>query len=223
MGVEAIARDKFEIFKNKTYINSCSQAALAHEVRAAYDSYLDGLVEFGSPWETWVGVQENVRALLGELFNAPSDEVAITTSASAAVNAIASCFDFDKGPSQILTTSLEFPTIGQIWHAQERRGANVVHLPEGPDHRVTAQQVADAITSDTAIVSVTHVCYRNGAMNDIKAIVDAAHSEGVPVLVDAYQSVGAVPLDFAEAWRRFCCRWFIEIHALQSGCWFRPC
>ena len=198
MGVEAIARDKFEIFKNKTYINSCSQAALAHEVRAAYDSYLDGLVEFGSPWETWVGVQENVRALLGELFNAPSDEVAITTSASAAVNAIASCFDFDKGPSQILTTSLEFPTIGQIWHAQERRGANVVHLPEGPDHRVTAQQVADAITSDTAIVSVTHVCYRNGAMNDIKAIVDAAHSKGVPVLVDAYQSVGAVPLDFAE-------------------------
>ncbi len=198
MGVEAIARDKFEIFKNKTYINSCSQAALADEVRAAYDSYLDGLVEFGSPWETWVGVQENVRALLGELFNASSDEVAITTSASAAVNAIASCFDFDKGPSQILTTSLEFPTVGQIWHAQERRGATVVHLPEGPDHRVTAQQVADAITSDTAIVSVTHVCYRNGAMNDIKAIVDAAHSKGVPVLVDAYQSVGAVPLDFAE-------------------------
>ncbi len=198
MGVEAIAREKFEIFNHKTYINSCSQAALAQEVRAAYNAYLDGLVEFGSPWETWVGVQENVRSLLGQILGAHTDEVAITTSASAAVNAIASCFDFDKGPSQILTTSLEFPTVGQIWHAQERRGAQVVHLPAGSDHRVTAQQVADAITSDTAIVSVTHVCYRNGAMNDIKAIVEAAHGQGVPVLVDAYQSVGAVPLDFAE-------------------------
>jgi selenocysteine lyase/cysteine desulfurase len=196
--IEAIKRDHFKIFESRAYLNSCSQGALANEVRAAYDLYLDQLEEFGSLWETWVGVQEAVRGQLATLFSTQSDQVAVTTSASAAMNAIASCFDFRNGPSKVLTTSLEFPTIGQIWHAQERNGAEVVHVQADSDHRLPAERIAAAIDSDTAIVSITHVCYRNGAMNDIKAIVRAAHERGVPVLVDAYQSTGAVPIDFED-------------------------
>jgi len=55
-----------------------------------------------------------------------------------------------------------------------------------------------AVDDSTALISVTHVCYRNGAMTPIAEIVEAAHERGVPVLVDAYQSVGAVPIDFRE-------------------------
>lgn len=196
--VEAIRREHFKIFEHRAYLNSCSQGALANEVRAAYDLYLDQLEEFGSLWETWVGIQEDVRGQLATLFATQSDQVAVTTSASAAVNAIASCFDFRTGPSKVLTTSLEFPTIGQIWHAQERNGAEVIHVPADSDHRLPAERIAAAIDENTAIVSVTHVCYRNGAMNDIKAIVSAAHERGIPVLVDAYQSTGAVPIDFED-------------------------
>lgn len=191
-----IRRDEFPVFGERTYVNTCSQGALATRVRAAYAEYLDGMEEFGSLWETWVGVQERVRGLLARTFHAEESEVAITSSASAAVSAVATCFDFANGPRKVITTSLEFPTIGQIWHAQERRGAEVVHVPADPDNRLPVERIASAIDGDTAIVSVTHVCYRNGAMNDIAAIVDAAHARGVPVLVDAYQSVGAVPLDF---------------------------
>lgn len=196
--VEAIRRDHFKIFESRAYLNSCSQGALANEVRAAYDRYLDQLEEFGSLWETWVGVQEDVRGQIASLFSTQSDQVAVTTSASAAMNAIASCFDFRNGPSKVLTTSLEFPTIGHIWHAQERNGAEIVHVPADPDHRLPAERIAAAIDNNTAIVSITHVCYRNGAMNDIRAIVKAAHDRGVPVLVDAYQSTGAVPIDFED-------------------------
>ncbi|MFB0943800.1 MAG: hypothetical protein QMB23_01370, partial [Candidatus Nanopelagicales bacterium] len=105
-------------------------------MRAAYDLYLDQLEEFGSLWETWVGIQEDVRDQLAQVFTTQTDQVAITTSASAAVNAIASCFDFRKGPRKVLTTSLEFPTIGQIWHAQERNGAEVVHIAADTDNRL---------------------------------------------------------------------------------------
>ena len=196
--VEAIRRDQFKIFEERAYLNSCSQGALANEVRAAYGVYLDQLEEFGSLWENWVGVQEEVRAQLATLFATQDNQVAVTTSASAAVNAIASCFDFRNGPSKVLTTSLEFPTVGQIWHAQERNGAEVIHVPADPDHRLPAERIAAAIDDNTAIVSITHICYRNGAMNDIKAIVNAAHERGVPVLVDAYQSTGAVPIDFED-------------------------
>jgi selenocysteine lyase/cysteine desulfurase len=195
---QAIKRDHFKVFESRAYLNSCSQGALADEVRAAYEHYLDQLEEFGSLWETWVGIQEDVRGQLAQMFATQTDQVAVTTSASAAVNAIASCFDFRTGPRKVLTTSLEFPTIGQIWHAQERNGAEVVHIPADPDNRLPAERIAAAIDDDTAIVSVTHVCYRNGAMNDTKAIVKAAHDRGVPVLVDAYQSTGAVPIDFED-------------------------
>jgi len=196
--IEAIRRDHFKIFESRAYLNSCSQGALANEVRAAYDTYLDQLEEFGSLWETWVGIQEDVRGQIATLFATQADQVAVTTSASAAMNAIASCFDFRNGPSKVLTTSLEFPTIGQIWHAQERNGAEIVHVPADADYRLPAERIAAAIDGNTAIVSVTHVCYRNGAMNDIQAIVKAAHERGVPVLVDAYQSTGAVPIDFED-------------------------
>jgi selenocysteine lyase/cysteine desulfurase len=196
--IEAIRRDQFKIFESRSYLNSCSQGALANEVRAAYDAYLDQLEEWGSLWEAWVGVQEIVRGQIATIFSTQSDQVAVTTSASAAMNAIASCFDFRNGPSKVLTTSLEFPTVGQIWHAQERNGAEIVHVPADPDHRLPAERIAAAIDSNTAIVSITHICYRNGAMNDIRAIVKAAHERGVPVLVDAYQSAGAVPIDFED-------------------------
>jgi len=196
--IDAIKREKFKVFENRAYLNSCSQGALADEVRAAYELYLDQLEEFGSLWETWVGIQEDVRGKIARVFSTQSDQVAVTTSASAAVNGVASCFDFRNGPSKVITTSLEFPTIGQIWHAQECNGAEVVHVPADPDNRLSAERIAAAIDEDTAIVSVTHVCYRNGAMNDIKAIVEAAHAKGVPVLVDAYQSTGAVPIDFED-------------------------
>ncbi len=196
IGDGGLRRDEFPVFARRTYVNSCSQGALAVSVRNAYEDYMHGLAEFGSLWEAWVGVQERVRALLARTFHADVEDVAITASASAAVSAIATCFDFASGPRKIVTTSLEFPTIGQIWHAQERRGAEVIHVPAEPDHRLPVERVDAAIDADTAIVSITHVCYRNGAMVDVAAIIDAAHAKGVPVLVDAYQTAGALPIDF---------------------------
>ena len=188
-------RDRFPVFENVTYLNSCSQGALADTVRAAMIEYLDGMDDVGSLWGTWVGKQEEVRGLLAQVMGADVSEVSVTSSASAAVSAIASAL-FDGPRRKVVTTSLEFPTIGQIWHAQERRGVEVVHVPAQSDNTLDLAALAAAIDDDTQIVSVTHVCYRNGAMTDIDAIVKLAHERGALVLVDSYQAVGAVPIDF---------------------------
>ncbi len=188
-------RDRFPVFQNVTYLNSCSQGALADTVRAAMIEYLDGMDDVGSLWGTWVGKQEEVRGLLAQVMGADVSEVAVTASASAAASAIASSL-FNGSRRKVVTTSLEFPTIGQIWHAQERRGVEVVHVPAQADNTLDLAQLAAAIDDDTQIVSVTHVCYRNGAMTDIDAIVKLAHERGALVLVDSYQAAGAVPIDF---------------------------
>jgi len=168
------------------YVNSCSQGALSDAVRDSYAAYLRDWEEQGAPWEYWVEREEAARAAFAGLVGAEPDEVAVTGSLSAGVSALASGLRYARR-SKIVTTELEFPTVGQIWHAQESRGARVVHVP--------LDEFEQAIDEDTAVVSITHVSYRTGEMIDVKEVVRLAHERGALVLLDAYQSAGSVPLD----------------------------
>jgi selenocysteine lyase/cysteine desulfurase len=190
-------RSRFPIFERLVYINSCSQGALSDAVRAAYGDYLRDWDVEGAPWQYWVERQEAARAVLARLVGASSDEIAVTTSLSAGVSALASGLRFARR-STIVTTDLEFPTIGQIWHAQEARGARVVHLPAGENGLVPLEAFDRAIDEDTHIVSLTHVCYRTGALLEVPEVARIARERGALVLLDAFQSVGSLPIDVRE-------------------------
>src|SRR3954470_7768602 len=182
-------RSRFPIFERLTYINSCSQGALSDAVRAAYDNYLTGWDERGAPWDYWVERSEAARASFADLVGAEPDDVAVTTSLSAGVSALASAIDFGERP-KVVISDYEFPTIGQIWHAQQQRGAEVsVVAPEA---------VEEAIDERTAIVSITAVSYRNGARLPVEEIARVAHERGALCLLDAYQAIGTYPLDVTE-------------------------
>jgi selenocysteine lyase/cysteine desulfurase len=188
-------RHRFPIFEKRVYINSCSQGALSDAVRDSYERYLADWDEHGAPWEYWVGQLDAARLSIAGLINAGEDEVAVTTSVSAGVSALASGLRFDSGRDTVVISDFEFPTIGQIWHAQEPRGARVVHVPAAADGTIPLERFEDALDERTALVAVTHVCFRNGSRNDVQGVVELAHAHGVPVLVDAYQAVGSLPVD----------------------------
>jgi selenocysteine lyase/cysteine desulfurase len=187
-------RSRFRIFERLVYVNSCSQGALSDSVRQAYDDYLRDWDEEGAPWEYWIERSEAARAVFARLVNAAPDEVAVTTSLSAGVSAVASGLRFG-GRSTIVTTDLEFPTVGQIWHAQRQRGARVVHVPPADNGVIPFERFEQAIDDDTALVSITHVSYRTGALVDVESVSRLAHERGALVLLDAYQSAGSMPLD----------------------------
>jgi selenocysteine lyase/cysteine desulfurase len=188
-------RHRFPVFEQRVYVNSCSQGALSDSVRDAYGQYLDDWDEHGAPWEYWVGRLEAVRGAVASLVNADEDEIAVTTSVSAGVSALASGLRFDEGRDTVVVSNFEFPTIGQIWHAQERRGLRVVHVPAEADGTIPLERFADAIDERTALVATTHVCFRNGGRLDVEGIARLAHERGALVLVDAYQTVGSLPID----------------------------
>ena len=125
MAVETVSacRARFSIFEQLVYVNSCSQGALSDSVRAAYDEYLAGWDERGAPWDYWVERTEAARVAFARLINAVPEEVAVTTSLSAGVASLASGIRFAGRRNKVVLTDWEFPTIGQIWHAQEARGA----------------------------------------------------------------------------------------------------
>jgi selenocysteine lyase/cysteine desulfurase len=185
----AACRTRFPIFERLVYINSCSQGALSDAVRAAYEDYLDGWDDRGAPWDYWVERAEAARSTFARLVNAEPDDVAVTTSLSAGVSAFASAIDFGARP-KVVISDYEFPTIGQIWHAQQVRGAEV--------HVVEPERVEEAIDERTAIVSITGVCYRNGARLPVEEIARIGHEHGALVLLDAYQAIGTYPLDVTQ-------------------------
>ena len=188
-------RHRFPVFGQRVYINSCSQGALSDSVREAYGRYLADWDEYGAPWEYWVEQLEAVRGTVARLINADEDEVAITTSVSAGVSALASGLRPGEGRDKVVVSDFEFPTIGQIWHAQERRGVRVEHVPAEADGTIPLERFEAAIDEQTALVAVTHVCFRNGSRLDVEAVARIAHERGALVLVDAYQTVGSLPVD----------------------------
>ena len=188
-------RKEFPVLGRKTYLNSGSYCALANDVKAAFEAYMEDRLLVGANWDVWVTKNESVRALTATLLRAAPDEIAVTASVSAGLNALASAIDFSGARNKVVISDFEFPTNAQIWHAQEPRGARVVHVPRAADGYIPLENFAKAIDEETQLVAITHVCFRNGAKLDIPGIVRLAHAKGAKVLLDCYQSVGSLDID----------------------------
>lgn len=188
-------RRRFPVLERKTYLNSGSYCALADGVRDAIEAYMDDRLQVGANWDVWVAKNEAVRHAMAAVLSADADEIAVTASASAGINALASALDFSGPRNKVVVSDFEFPTSAQIWHAQEPRGARIVHVPKTPGGDIPPESFARAIDEQTQLVAVTQVCFRNGARLDIPGIVRLAHERGARVLLDCYQAVGALTVD----------------------------
>lgn len=190
-------RSRFPILKRRVYVNSCSQGALSTDVDEAMRAYLESWHELGSPWEMWVEQVERLRARFAASIGADADEIAVTASASAGINAVASALTYAAPRSHVVIGDFEFPTMAQIWLAQERRGATIRRARASSSSPDTLPLEAyDAVIDErTLIVPATHVCFRNGHRTDIAGLVRLAHDRGAYVFLDDYQRTGSGPID----------------------------
>jgi selenocysteine lyase/cysteine desulfurase len=189
-------RDEFPILAHATYLNACSQGALSNRVRAAYAEYLAGWDENGAEWGHWAERAEAARAGFARLLHAQPDEIAVTTSVTQGVNGIVSALPLDRGDRRrIVISEYEFPTVGQIAHAQELRGAEVVHVRPDAGGSIPVERFAEVVDERTALVCCATISYRTGHRQDVAAIAQLAHSHGALVLADSYQAAGAIDLD----------------------------
>jgi selenocysteine lyase/cysteine desulfurase len=190
--VESV-RSRFPIFKHKVYLNSCSQGALSDTVDAALQAHIRSWHQEGSPWGRWVEEYEAARSAFARFIGASPEEIAIVSSASAGISAIASALEFGER-RKIVMGEFEFPTMGQIWLAQQRRGAEIQFL-QAEDGKIPATRYANAIDAETLIVPLTHVCFMNGFRSDVRAISKLACERGALVMLDDYQDAGTRPVD----------------------------
>jgi kynureninase len=152
--------------------------------------------------EHWFDLPQRAGDLIGTHFlGAAPGQVAVSDSTT--VNfykLVVAALDARPGRRTVLADRHNFPTDRYVVEGiAAERGATVRAVGfdeiEGP----TAAAVAAAVDEDTALVTLSQVDYRSGALADLAAVTAVAHEAGALVLWDLSHSVGAVPIDLDAA------------------------
>jgi selenocysteine lyase/cysteine desulfurase len=193
-------RGEFPIFQSSVYLNTCSLGALGERSRRKVAEFLDLWQSRGaSAWyDVWWDALGDLRARYGRIVNAAPADIALAPSISVALSAVAESLDYRRRP-KVVITSLDFPTVAYQWLAKVPSGVELV-VVESPDGTsVPVEAIARAVDDRTALVVTSHVYFTTGAIQDIKRVAEVAHAHGALCLIDAYQSVGQVPVDVQDA------------------------
>ena len=193
-------RGEFPIFQSSVYLNTCSLGALGERSRRKVAEFLDLWQSRGaSAWyDVWWEALGDLRARYGRLVNAAATEIALAPSISVALSAIAESLDYRRRP-KVVITSLDFPTVAYQWLAKAPAGVELVVVDSPDKISVPVEAIARAVDDRTALVVTSHVYFTTGAIQDIKRVAEVAHAHGALCLIDAYQSVGQIPVDVQDA------------------------
>ena len=145
-------------------------------------------------------VLDGARASVAALLGAEPSEVVFTgggtDSDNAAVRGALDALE-PAGRRHLIISSIEHEAVLQTAKALARRGVRVTHLPVGESGVVDPSTLAEALTDDTALVSVMHANNEIGTVQPIAALAALAKSRGALFHTDAVQTAGKLPLDVA--------------------------
>jgi selenocysteine lyase/cysteine desulfurase len=188
-------RALFPILKHKAQLSSCSQSAMSEPVATAIKEYTTCWLENGMDWVAWGTAVEEAKAEFAQLIHADASDIAVMSCVSDLASSIGSSLDFSKEKNGIIVGEIDFPSLGHVWLAHERKGAQVLFVPSDSDHCISLDAYHKVINERTRLVSVSHVSYYNGFRQDIRSIATLAHAQNALIFVDAYQSVGSMQID----------------------------
>jgi selenocysteine lyase/cysteine desulfurase len=191
-------RAMFEIDDRIAYFNTANLSPLLHRVREAGEG---ALAKRARPWtispSDWFDEVEALRGLFARLIGATPEEVALVPATSYGLAVAAHNMDADPG-DRILVLNEEFPSNFYTWQRfAERTGAELLVVRREPGASWT-DAILRAIDERVVIASVPNVHWTNGASVDLGRVATALREVGSAFVIDASQSLGAMPLDVRE-------------------------
>ena len=188
-------RDRFALPDGVIYLDGNSlgplpRAAAERAAAVVQHEWGDSLIRAWTAHD-WIDLPQRIGGKIGRLIGAEPDSTVVADSTSVNLfKLLAVALDQRPGRHVILTEADNFPT--DLYIAQ---GLTAL-LQRGHALRAVEDPVA-ALNDDVAVLMLTQVNYRTGAMHDMAAVTRAAHAAGALVLWDLSHSVGAVPLQLA--------------------------
>lgn len=194
-GAQAALRAEFPLLSTCVYLNNNSTGAVPRGAEHVLTGYWETLRGWRDDvWQDWhVGLDryaDSIAALIG----APPGSVVTDANLSTLLARVASCFDYRAPRDRVVTTDLEYPTVPFIFSAFRRYGARLDVVGSGGP-RFDEDALEARIDERTLLVCVPHASFSSGATIDLPRLVRRAHDVGALVVVDAFQTVGVVPLD----------------------------
>ena len=192
-------RKEFPILATTSYLVSNSLGAMPRSVPARLAEYAEQWATRGVRawaqgwWEMPVTVGDEIAPLLG----AATGEVAMVPNVSIAQAQILSSLDYAvDGRDTIVMTEMDFPSVRYVYdQLATRLGARIVVVPSDDGMSIDEDRLLAAIDERTRLVAISHVLFRSAYVLDAARICAHAHRMGALVSLDAYHSVGIVPID----------------------------
>ncbi len=187
-------RDLFEIPEGVTYLNCAYMSPL---LRSAVQAGAHGAGRKAHPWmiqsDDFFTECEELRILFGQIAGCSPEQVALVPSASYGMAVAARNVPVSSGQRVLLLDEC-FPSLVYPWRERAQEvGAETVLLPRPADDDWT-EVVLDAIDERTAVAALPHSHWTDGGLVDLVAIGTRLREVGAALVVDATQSLGALPL-----------------------------
>lgn len=185
----------------KVYLDNAATTALSPKVLEKMMPYLTDIYGNASSPHSFgqtarIGV-EHAREQVARAINADPSEIVFTGCGTESDNTVlfGVAERYAKKGDHIITTNVEHHAILHSCAALEKKGIKVTYLPVDKDGLVTPEQVRDAITDKTILVSVMFANNEVGTIMPIPEIAAVCHEKGVLFHTDAVQAAGHIPID----------------------------
>jgi len=186
--------DTTPIYLDGNSLGMLPEATAARLAEVISQDWGEGLVR---SWGSWMELPERAGDLVGrELLGAAPGQVVVSDSTTVNLYKLAcAALDARTGRPVLVTDDDNFPTDRYVLNGIARRhGAELRMIHTDPDEGISPADVAAAVDSHTALVSLSHVAYRSGALADMAQISAIVHQAGALVLWDLCHSAGSVPV-----------------------------
>ena len=194
----ADVRSLFPGATQQVYLDIGVRGLLATPVREAIEHHLDDQAAGTADKDALHDMVEDTRDRFARFIHAQADEIAITKNVSEALNLFAASLPWEKGDNVVLCTGIEHPNNVYLWYnLKARQGIEVREVAPLGGH-VPVDAMIAAIDKRTRLVTAPHVSFSPGFICDLRALAEGTRAHGALLLVDAAQSVGAMPVDVDE-------------------------
>jgi kynureninase len=197
-------REEFPTLASGIHLLSHSLGPVPRAARESMLAYCDAWEHHTSEdaWATsWWELSQRVGDRIAKLLGGASGSVQIQPNASIGLSTVASCFDYSRSKrNKVITTALDFPSMEYIWEEQKHLGARIEIVPSEDGIVVPTERICEAIDDETCLVALSHTSYCSSYRVDAQALSERAHAKGALLLLDVYQSAGALQLD-AAGWQ----------------------